>query len=231
MFALLVILSVAQVDAASQKDYAELLAKHVKNGRVDYKTIGDKDLVRLDRYVKAIGLAAIPTEREAAMAMMIDAYNAFVIRSVITRGRPRSVLDSKDFFSAVEWSFAGKIVSLDELEKKRLNPIAKDPRTHFVLVCGAVGCPILEDKPYAGTPLETRLDVATRRYLSSPAGAVVESGAVKLSKIFDWYAPDFGGEAGALAFVKKHLPPESLEKLGASPKIAYLDYNWTLNQQ
>ena len=28
-------------------------------------------------------------------------------------------------------------LSLDSLEKKVLNPYAKDPRTHFVLVCAA----------------------------------------------------------------------------------------------
>lgn len=231
MLAVVMMLSIAQVDAAAQKDYADVLAKHVKNGRVDYKALGERDLVKLDRYVKALGLARVPEERDAAVAMMIDAYNAFVLKSVIEKGRPRSVLDKKDFFSNAEWNFAGKNVSLDELEKKLLNPRAKDPRTHFVLVCGAVGCPILEGQPYAGGSLEARFDAATRRYLASPAGAQVESGALKLSKIFDWYAADFGGEAGAVAFVKKHLSAEAAAKAGDAPKISYLDYNWTLNQQ
>jgi hypothetical protein len=34
-----------------------------------------------------------------------------------------------------------------------------------------------------------------------------------------------------LAFVKKHLPPEALAKVGPAPKIKYREYNWTLNQQ
>ncbi len=224
-------LFLAQVPPEAAADYAQILQQHVNSaGLVNYQALG-KNRAPLDKYLAAVAAAPLPTDKNARMAFYVDAYNALVLRSVLDKGRPRSVLDVKDFFSAADHTVAGKKVSLDGLEKKELNPFAKDPRTHFVLVCGAVGCPILEAKPFFGTNLSARMDAATRRYLASPAGARVSDGKLELSKIFDWYAADFGGAEGALSFVKRYLVPEAAAKLGATPSIGYLDYNWTLNQQ
>jgi hypothetical protein len=154
-----------------------------------------------------------------------------VLRGVLDNKRPRSVLDVKGFFDDKKYKVAGQTVSLNQLEKEVLNPFAKDPRTHMVLVCAAVGCPILEEKPYAGSDIDARLDAATRRYLSGPTGAVAAANELKLSKIFDWYKADFGGDAGVVAFVKKHLPADAAAKAGDNPKVSYIEYNWTLNQQ
>jgi hypothetical protein len=200
----------------------------VKNGRVDYTKI---DVAKLDNYLKAVAAAKVPADKNAAIALYVDAYNAIVLKAVLDNKRPRSVLDVKDFFDVKKYNVAGKTVSLNQLEKEVLNPFAKDPRTHMVLVCGAVGCPILEEKPFAGSDVNARLDAATKRYLAGPTGAVAESGALKLSMIFNWYKADFGGDAGVLAFVKKHLPADAAQKAGDAPKITFIDYNWTLNQQ
>lgn len=221
----------AQVKPEAAKAYAELLGRHVKNGRVDYKGLGDKDLRKLDGYLDAVDEAKVPADRLQAIAFYVDAYNALVLRSVIKHGRPRSVLDVKDFFDEKIHRVAGKTVSLNQLEKEVLNPFAKDPRTHMVLVCGAVGCPILDPAPYTGSDVDARLDAAAQRYLAGPTGAVAKEGAVELSKIFDWYARDFGGENGVVAFVKRFLAPEASARVGAAPKVSFFDYNWTLNQQ
>lgn len=220
-----------QVDAGARAAYADLLKTYVKDGRVDYAGLAKKDLPKLDGYLAAVAKASLPKERDARMAFYIDAYNAIVVKSVIAHGRPRSVLDVKGFFDADEYTVAGEKTTLDALEKKHLNPFAKDPRTHFALVCGAVGCPILDSVPYTGANLEARLDAATRRYLTSPTGARAQAGSVELSKIFDWYAGDFGGAAGVLTFVRRHLPEAQAKALGDSPKVGFIDYNWTLNQQ
>jgi hypothetical protein len=211
--------------------FHDILGRHVKDGRVDYKAIEAEEMPRLSAYLEGVAKAKMPEERNARIGFLADAYNALVIRSVIANGRPRSVLDVKGFFNEQKHTVAGQQVTLDELEKKVLNPFAQDPRTHFVLVCAAVGCPILESRSFAGSDMDQRMDEATRRYLSSPFGAQVGDGALKLSMIFQWYEADFGGAAGVLAFVKKHLPPEQAKRLGDAPKIEPIDYNWTLNQK
>ncbi len=211
--------------------YADLLATHVKDGRVDYKALAAKDLDKLDRYLAVVGRSSLPDDRNRRIGFLIDAYNALVLRAVITHGRPRSVLDVKDFFKGKVHRVAGQTVSLDQLEKEVLNPYAKDPRTHFVLVCAAVGCPILESKPFYGDNVDRRMDVATRRYLASPTGAQAKPDQLTISKIFDWYAQDFGGREGAVRFILRHLSPQSKRTTGTDPQVGFLDYNWTLNQR
>lgn len=221
----------AQLPKEPATAYSEILAARVKDGRVDYKAIAKHDMAKLDRYLEAVANAKLPEDRNLRIGFYIDAYNATVIKSVIAEGRPRSVLDVKGFFNEKKHTIAGKSLTLDELEKKTLNPYAKDPRTHFVLVCAAVGCPIIEPRPYYGTNVNERMSVATRRYLASPTGAKISDGVMKLSMIFKWYEKDFGGKQGVIDFVKKHLPKEQAKQLGDTPKVEYLDYNWTLNQQ
>ena len=71
-------------------------------------------------------------------------------------------------------------------------------------VCGAIGCPILESRPFSGSRMSWRMDVAAKRYLrDSSRGAVIGEGRVQLSKIFEWYADDFGGRAGTIAFARR----------------------------
>ena len=224
-------LSCSAALTASINFFQEILIKHVKNGRVDYQAIEAKEMQKLDAYLDGVAKVKLPEDRNARIGFLIDAYNAVVIKSVIANKRPRSVLVVKGFFNEQKHTVAGQQVTLDDLEKKVLNPYAKDPRTHFVLVCAAVGCPILESSTFAGSNTDQRMDQATRRYLSSPAGAVAGDGAVKLSMIFKWYEADFGGAKGVVDFVKKHLSADQVKKLGDNPKVEFIDYNWTLNQQ
>jgi hypothetical protein len=230
-FALTLALAPAQVKEPAARDYAQILSDRVKNGRVAYKTVKEKDLAKLDSYLAAVAEAKVPSDRLQAIGFYVDAYNANVIRQVIAHDFPRSVLDVKGFFDDKVVKVAGKTVSLNQLEKEILNPFAKDPRTHMVLVCGAVGCPILEETPYAGSDVNTRLDAAAKRYMSGPTGAQSSPGELRLSHILDWYKTDFGGDEGALAFARKYASKDALERAGATPKITYIDYNWTLNAQ
>jgi len=211
--------------------YARVLSRHVKDGRVDYAGLAKRSRADLDTYLKAVAEASLPEDRNARIGFLVDAYNALVLAAVLDHGRPRSVLDVKGFFDTETHRVAQKTVTLDQLEKKILNPYAKDPRTHFVLVCAAVSCPILEAKPFAGTDLDARMERAARRYLASGFGAQVRDGTLFISKIFDWYADDFGGAEGAASFARARLPDKKRAALPERPPVQFLDYNWTLNQR
>jgi hypothetical protein len=229
--AVLALVGPAQVPDPEARAYAALLSRRVVEGRVDYRGLAADDLPALDRYLAAVARAPLPEAREARIAFHADAYNALVLRSVIAHGRPRSVLDVKGFFDRDLHTVAGRRLTLDALEKQVLLPFAREPRLHFVLVCGAVGCPILDARPLSGSALEPRLAEAARRFLAGPTGARVQPGELRLSRLFDWYAADFGGPAGVLTFARAHLPPHEAARLGERPRLAFLDYNWTLNQQ
>ena len=214
----------------AHRAYAEVLKLHVKDGRVDYRGIKARSLKKLDLFLTALAETQLPPDRNKRIGLLIDGYNAIVLRAVIQHGRPRSVLDVKGFFNKETHVVAGQQLTLDTLEKKVLNPYAKDPRTHFVLVCGAVGCPILESQPFFGSQVDSRMAQATRRYLGSPHGAKVSEGQLAVSKIFDWYAKDFGGPDSARDFILQHLSENRKKQAGSKPKVSFVDYNWTLNQ-
>ena len=73
-----------------------------------------------------------------------------------------------------------------------------------------------------------------------------DGGTLKLSKIFEWFGGDFvakyswkegdpgysGQEAAVVNYVIQHLPEEQAKTLRSKKlKIAYLDYDWTLNER
>lgn len=215
------------VAAPEVSPYAELLAAHVKDGVVDYPGLS-KRKAELEQVVAAIGSATLPKGREDQIGFLVDAYNLLVLAEVVRLGQPKSVLDVKDFFSAARHRVAGETLSLDQLEKQRILPLAKDPRLHFALVCGAKGCPILEREPWTRGRLEDRLQQATRRYLASPHGLRVGPSGLSLSKIFEWYGQDFGGEAGVRALIQGD-GPKTAQGVAKAAKITYLEYDWRLN--
>ena len=230
-FGLLAALATTQVPTDALKNYAEVLKSHVKNGQVDYRGIEKRDLAKLDRYISAVGEAKLSSKKNERIGFYVDAYNALVLRAVIRFKHPKSVLDVKGFFDNKDHLVAGKKVSLNQLEKEILNPYAKDARTHMVLVCAAIGCPILENKPYTGSNINERFDAASRRYLASKSGARVSAGNLQLSHIFKWYEGDFGGPDGRLQFAKKYLPKGLFEKAGKNAKVSFFEYDWRLNKR
>ena len=71
------------------------------------------------------------------------------------------------------------------------------------------------------------LDENVRRWLNDPKRNQIDRSTkkLKLSKIFDWYAADFGGKEKAAAWVAKALGDPSL----ASYSVEYIEYDWNLN--
>jgi hypothetical protein len=93
-----------------------------------------------------------------------------------------------------------------------------------------MGCPKLARTPLMGSDVRARMEASARAYLATPRGAAAGEGTLMLSKIFEWYAGDFGGAAGVLAYARARLPAEASARVGAAPKVGSLEYDWTLNQ-
>jgi hypothetical protein len=222
---------VVGVPAAAARAWADVLARRVgADGLVDYRGLARDDLAALDGYLARVAEARAPAARADALAFYADAYNALVIRGVIRAGFPRSVLDVKGFFDKATHAVAGRGLTLDALEKEVIRPLG-NPLHHFILVCGAVGCPSLEPRALVGSDVEARAEAAARRYLATAHGARRAAPALQLSRIFEWYAADFGGPAGVRAWVRPRLPAALAAELGPDTPLSSLDYNWTLNQR
>lgn len=213
-----------QGDFTSDTD--ALLKRYVKQGRVDY--VGLKASTELQPLIAKIATTDLSTLKgNDKKAFLINAYNLLVINQALENYPLKSVLDVKGFFDGNKQSVVGRKLTLNQLEKELLLKEYKDARLHFVLVCGALGCPPITNFAYTPAKLEAQLDKQTKIALNNSAFLRVSEGKVGLSKIFEWYAKDFGGSKSAVfGFINKYRN----EAVSADSKVSYYEYDWTLNK-
>ena len=211
---------------------------------------------RIRRQLLAVPPSAMEDRHRLAWA--INMYNYLVIETateyllVPERGRlrymgPRDIKTPMGpFFSAPLVEIEGTKYSLDSFERHFLfadfdrapggpPPPSLDPRVHFALNCGAIGCPPLQPRAYRGDSLKLQLEAATRNALALPRHLqfIEESGRVQASSIFKWYSADFGGMEKGFDFVMKYAPPKTRAAIQQS-KVTSISgmtaWDWNLNQ-
>jgi hypothetical protein len=139
-------------------------------------------------------------------------------------------------------------MTLDEIEHNVLRKEFNEPRIHMALVCAAMGCPPLRTEPYEGAKLDQQLNDQARVFLANPKKFRLDrgQGKVYLSSIFRWFGGDFvknygtdkafpgfsPEERAVLNFLSQYLPAGDRDYLlKGKYTIAYLDYDWSLNEQ
>ncbi|GFR43319.1 hypothetical protein Agub_g4387 [Astrephomene gubernaculifera] len=124
----------------------------------------------------------------------------------------------------------------DPRARKVVSPI--DPRIHFALVCGARSCPPI--KLYSAANLEEGLAAAAEAFCATEVQVDRAAREVRLSKIFKWYAIDFGSnKLERLSYLAGFLPECAREDLLAllqeaksgvgDIRVSYKEYDWNLN--
>jgi hypothetical protein len=203
-----------------------LLSKHVgADGRVDYKGFRAARAA-LDGYLKE--LAAAPPQqvwtRAEKMAYWINAYNAFTVDLIVDHYPVSSItkLDNGKPWDVRRIVMGGKKYSLNDIENEILRPQFKDARIHFVLNCAAKSCPPLYNRAITARNLERVLEQRTREFINNPAFMKLTPDKSEISRIFEWYAADFGE---VRSFLKKYNPAVSL-----TAPVQYLEYDWSLNE-
>lgn len=214
----------AQVNHA---DWDALLQKHVtKSGSVNYAGF-KKDVSSLDTYLNNLGENAPDSSsgRSQKLAYWINAYNAYTVKLIVNNYPVNSITDLHDGKPwDVKWIKIGeKTYSLNNIEHDIIRPQFKEPRIHFAVNCAAKSCPPLLNKAWTSKNLEATLDRQTRSFINNSNYNKISDRGASLSKIFEWYADDFGDLS---AFVNTYST--ATVKAG---NINYLDYNWALNKQ
>jgi hypothetical protein len=200
-----------------------------------------------------------PAERKA---FWINLYNALIIHAVIAYGAQQSPRDIRDVFDRAAYIVGGYRLSANDIEHGilranaghlafpgpqfarsdpryafRLNQL--DPRVHFTLGCAAESCPPISN--YQAENLDEQLNMAARNFINN--GGVLldhEQMTVSLSRIFSWYASDFGGSL--FGYRKRTIMLRYIARFLQSPKdtafmrenahqlkVRYLPYDWSLN--
>lgn len=182
------------------------------------------------------------------LAFLINAYNAFTIDLVLTQYPDlKSIKDIGGWFGS-PWKkqfipLLGRTISLDDLEHGMIRQPGTfdEPRIHVAVVCASVGCPMLRPEAYRADRLNDQLEDAMRRFLSDRTRNAfgVDTKALYLSRIFDWYRGDFGpatpNTSPALSYVFRYadaLADTEADRhyiRSGKAEIKFTSYDWDLN--
>ena len=207
--------------------------------------------------LRSLDLSTLAT-REQRLAFWINLYNVLVLDATVTFGVNRSVTEGRlgvvSFFRRAAYDVGGQRFSANDIEHGilranrpswavpgpqfgprdprlawRVRPL--DPRIHFALNCASRSCPPIG--VYDADRIDAQLDLAAASFVANDVAIDPCAGIVRLSSIFKWYAGDFGGRAGILAFLKERLPDgegrDWLRRQGPYVKLIYHPYDWGLN--
>lgn len=241
------------------KPLDELLDLYVRDGLVYYNAL-KSDRAKLDRYIRSLDGTAVSDYAtwapEKQLTFWINAYNAFVLRTVIDnypiRGAaaayPRgSVRQISGAFERQTFRAAGRSLTLDGIEKDVLAPFG-DPRVFLALGRGALGGGRLRSEAFNAARLDQQLtDVAAEAVDRKELLKIDQvSAVVSISPVFSWREGPFTAafadkapavfasrsplERAVLALVQPYLLTSEREYLEKNAfKVQFHDFDWRLN--
>jgi hypothetical protein len=215
--------------------FAFLCSQALAFDHKDWDDLLDKHVVLLDGgNASQVRYARMAQER---MAFLINACNAFTVEKILTRypdigsiwdfGKLFGNPFKDEFFILLE---ARR--SLDWIEHETLRKDYRDPRIHYAVNCASAGCPMLREEAYTAARLEAQLEDQARRFLSDRSRNRMRGGRLEVSKIFDWFKQDFEPRPQYFARYAALLTHDAKEQNVISrgqARLAFLDYDWTLN--
>jgi Protein of unknown function, DUF547 len=221
----------------NHNEYDRLLRKYVnEQGLVNYGAWKQNasDLTALDTYLHQFAANADNAARgNEKSASLVNAYNASVLRWILSNYPTESIWQLKDSFSAKRHEIGGRKVSLDDIEHGSLRPLI-GYRAHSVLVCAARSCPPFQRLAYTADKFNEQDDTAYRAWLAREDlnKFLPNEKKAEISSIFKWFKQDFDS-AGGISKILGHYAQPAVREFAASGKyqIKYLSYNWGLNDQ
>jgi len=211
-----------------------------------------RDHAALTAYLESLSAVTPATyaswSKPQQLAFLINAYNAFTVELILSRyPKLASIKDLGGLFRS-PWKqrffrLLGAPESLDGIEHDRIRaPGAFDePRIHAAVVCASIGCPMLRNEAYVADRLDAQLEDGMHRFLSDRSRNRFDaaSGTLQVSRIFEWYGPDFthgfhgfDSLASTFAHYADALADTSTDAgrlRDGRYDVEYLDYDWRLN--
>ena len=237
----------------------------LERGRVDYQNLAISadfaEFRELANELRGFDLSSLRCDNERK-AFWINIYNVLLIHGLIAYGARHSAKEVRGVFNRCAYIIGGLRFCLDDIEhgilrRNRMHfvvPGARfrrddprrhfvvdrlDPRIHFALVCGASSCPPIG--VYQSENLDKQLDLAAHSFISG--GGVVwkrSEMTVSLSRIFQWYSVDFGGQwmgmgsgEQVLQYLSQFLIDDNERAFfrdnARNLRVEYQHYDWSLN--
>ena len=218
----------------SHRAFDEVLQAHVKDGAVDYPAVAND--ARFSTYLDQLDRVdpnALPSRRHK-LAFWINAYNAFAIKGILDGYSPLSMIGQWRYFIGATHRVGGESINLYDLERKLLIPGFREPRIHFAIVCASRSCPNLRSQAFTADRLEAQLEESSRAFINDPVKNRFdrERHTAYLSKIFEWFEPDFRAHAESLLnYVRRYVSnQDQAADLATQPyRIEFLEFDWHVN--
>lgn len=241
------------------RPFDDILDLYVRDGLVYYLALRN-ERARFDRYVQSLGdvsagtLSSWPRERQ--LAYWINAYNAFVLRTVIDhypiRGKSaeypaNSLRQVPGAFERRTFRAGGRSVTLDAIEQDVVATF-NDPRALLALSRGAQGGPRLKSEAFTAERLNAQLETMQSELVTRRELVFVDIANERLSvnPLFSWREEAFANglaqhaadvyatrsplERAVLALIEPLLVPNEREYLRNNTfRMAFHDFDWRLN--
>ncbi len=205
-----------------------LLKKYVSpNGNVNYMEWKKQGEEQLDNYLSLL-LKNPPQEfwtKGQKLAYWINTYNAFTVKLILDNYPVKSIRDIKNPWKKEIYVNGDKKYSLEDIEHNILRKM-DEPRIHFAINCASKSCPKLENKAFTSYNINQELEKVTKDFLKDSSKNNITKDEIALSKIFLWFAEDFGDTNSLLLFIQKYTDTP----ITKSTKLSYLTYDWDLNE-
>lgn len=236
----------------------QILDVNVRDGLVYYRAL-QSSRGSLDRYVASLNVPAATYSAwspEAKMAFWVNAYNAFVLQTVVSRYPIRgtssaypssSIRQIPGAFDQTKHRAAGRSVTLDDIEKTVLAEFG-EPRLFLALGRGAVGSGRLRSEAYTAARLPEQLEAIQAEFVTRQRLLKVDrtAGEVSTTPILSWneaqFVSAYGSKAGErfaarspieralIAFITPQLLPLEREFVDENRfKVTFQDFDWRLN--
>lgn len=240
--------------------FGEILDIYVRDGQVYYRAL-QMERAKLDRYIASLNVPVATYEgwpTSDQMAFWMNAYNAFVLRTVIdhypikgvaSEYPSTSIRQIPGAFDRREHRAAGRVVTLDAIETTILSAFG-DPRVFLALGRGAVGSPRLRSEALSGARLEDQLASSVEEFAARARLIDIDEVAnlIRVTPLVSWRDAEFAaladGPAGpgdryatrspieraVLRLIEPHLLPIERSMVERNDfTLTFGTFDWRLN--
>jgi hypothetical protein len=240
------------------KPFDEILDQYVRDGLVYYNALRI-ERGKLDGYIRSLGAPSAEEEArwpvERRLAYWINAYNAFVLQTVIDRYPIRgkapqypanSIRQIPGAFEKHPFRAAGRQVTLDQIEKELST--AGDPRSMLALGRGAMGAGRLRSEAFTAERVQQQLAAVAAESVDRRELVFVDraTNQLSVSPIFSWreaaFIAAYGDKAppvfstrsplerAVLALIDPVLAPSEATFLRDNQfRMVFHEFDWRLN--
>jgi len=216
----------------SRLTYGNPNPSRFENNRIAFHILGEEAIEVVRAFRQGLEMVSERLElawlsRDEQLAYWLNLYNAAVFEQIAERYPLRRL----ERLRAALWdepllTVAGHSLSLREIETRILFPIWKDPRILYGLWQGAVGGPRLPNRAYTGENVWALLERNAREFVNSNRGMKPDGAVLRASRLYEWGASLFAGEAALIGHIASYAEPPFAEGLEGVDHVAYDLYDW-----